>query len=567
MRRSLGCMAAVLASLASGAWLPSRAAGEAPAPAKLLPAGDASAAWVLRLTTRPDAYDLVAKPAGGEWQWVAHALQGRPVTAAALGDQLHVLLADREYVIFDLDSGRSAPGIRPNHPRWPDTATVLAACPSGPIAGVTGARTIIVVLSTPVPASRPAASRPATTSGPATTSASAPARAGESLAIFCLQGGRWTFLDDVPAPAGKVLAASLDGQLYLLLCPPGAAQILVRDRTGAWLPPRALPDLLPAGYEPLAFAAVKDSLLLARRHKDPAATRPAADEVSLLTIEKDLRVSVASPVSLPPGQPMGEGVQALPFAEGLALIWPHAPAPVFVRCAPTAAVTGVETIGLFAKAPNDGRGEQALAYAVYVLFALFIGCTFLRIRRGRVIFTLPMGVRPARLGRRVVAAIIDLLPFLFLGYALFPFPLPESGATPTEIREFLLKQPADLNAALFVIATWLVHGIYCVGMESQFGATLGKRIFGLRVVGAGGRQALFFEILYRAILRVVELALPGLVLGLACVLLTRYHQRFGDLLAQTAVVEGTPTPTFPQGQQQPPPLPPNNQDPPPPPPT
>ncbi|MCY2924041.1 MAG: RDD family protein, partial [Planctomycetota bacterium] len=117
-----------------------------------------------------------------------------------------------------------------------------------------------------------------------------------------------------------------------------------------------------------------------------------------------------------------------------------------------------------------------------------------------------------------------------------------------------------------VISTFALHGAYCLIMELQFGATLGKRLVGLRVVSVGGRKPQAYEVLYRTVLRVLELGtLVGLAMAIGGMLLTRYRQRIGDLLAQTAVVESSPIllpPPPPAGPPpvEPPPLPPPRPD-------
>lgn len=519
----------------------------------LLPAGDARGAWVIRQKV-PGKYDVVVKPAGEKWQRVASGFTGLPAAAVALDSQLHVLLSDGDYLTFDMETGKPTAGLSLNPLRWSARARILAACASGPLARVQGAQTIVAVLAAEpgarsVPASAPAATQP---------------RSSQGLALFALQGGRWTYLEDVPtpppAPGQHVLAACCEGQLYLLLFTPGqTTHMLVRDRSGTWLPPRDMRALLPPGTSPLALMSVRDSLLLARLEvNSPAATRPQTGEVSLIAIEKDLKASAPRTIALP-GQNVSSAVQAVGYANGLALVWPELPAPRFAPCDPIGRVQNVETIDAFAQVPDDGQAAEAWKYFLYFLFALFLLCTFLRMRQPRVLFSLPPGVRPARLPRRALACLIDLIPFSILGYELFPFPLPEGTIGPAEFVEFMNHQVADLNATLAVISTFALHGAYCLAMETHFGATLGKRLFGLRVVGPGGQKVKFYEVLYRTILRVLELGTVGLIMAIACILMTRYRQRAGDLLAQTAVVEGAPTPS-----PTPPPLPPDTTGTPPP---
>ena len=553
MKRTTACLWAIVPMLWALALVPARAAAD------VLPAGDAKGAWVIRQGPQeaPASYDVAAKAAGEKWKWVARGLLGTPVAAVALDGQLHVLLTGRDYVIFDRDADRPVVGLQPNHPRWPDSAAVVSACPAGPLAGVQAARTIILVLATTVPPPRAASgSRPAATA-PAPASRATIAPAPETLVLFCLQGGRWTCLDDVPVPAGaddrQVLAACLDGQLYLLFHGPRPAQMLVRDRTGTWLPPRAMPDLLPPGSMPLALTTAKDSLLLVLRHDAQGASRAAAVEISLVTVEKDLKTSPAAPIP-PEISHARAGVRAIAYADGVALVWPQVPAPGFASCDPNARVNAVETIDLFAQAPADDRAKQLVAYFFYALLAAAMVGVLLQMRTPRTPFLLPMRLRPARILRRMAACLIDLLPFTFLTANLFPFAEPDWPDTQQETLEFLRRIAEDPNIVLATVAALGMHAIYTCLLEARFGTTLGKRLMGLWVVAQDGRRPRLHQTLLRAVMRILETSAPGgLPIAIACLLFTRYRQRVGDLLARTAVVEYLPqTPAPPTSPPTPP---------------
>ena len=79
--------------------------------------------------------------------------------------------------------------------------------------------------------------------------------------------------------------------------------------------------------------------------------------------------------------------------------------------------------------------------------------------------------------------------------------------------------------AYFILLEWLWNG-----------QTLGKRLFGLRVINEDGSPARFFAVFVRNLVRVVDF-LPGLYgLGLVCIVLSSRSQRLGDLAAGTFVV-------------------------------
>jgi uncharacterized RDD family membrane protein YckC len=86
---------------------------------------------------------------------------------------------------------------------------------------------------------------------------------------------------------------------------------------------------------------------------------------------------------------------------------------------------------------------------------------------------------------------------------------------------------------------WLVALVaYFVVFEALWGRTLGKLITGTVVIDRDGRAPGFAKAIARTVLRLVEvnpLLIGGLPAGIA-LLVTKRHQRMGDLLAGTYVV-------------------------------
>jgi uncharacterized RDD family membrane protein YckC len=132
------------------------------------------------------------------------------------------------------------------------------------------------------------------------------------------------------------------------------------------------------------------------------------------------------------------------------------------------------------------------------------------------------------LGRRVGAGLVDLLVafiiFLGLGAAL-------GGATDEGSRVGVQVQ--GLDAVLVFGVILLYHG----ALEALTGQTIGKRVFGLRVVRAdGGGKPGTGQIALRTILRLVD-GLGAYLLGLVVVIATgKRRARLGDLAGRTAVV-------------------------------
>ncbi len=95
----------------------------------------------------------------------------------------------------------------------------------------------------------------------------------------------------------------------------------------------------------------------------------------------------------------------------------------------------------------------------------------------------------------------------------------------------------DLGAGIlivFYLAAWLLYGMICEYYWS--GQTIGKWLFGLRVMDMAGLELRFYQVAVRNLIRAFDL-LPifGLV-GAITMLSNRRLQRLGDLAAGTIVV-------------------------------
>ena len=95
----------------------------------------------------------------------------------------------------------------------------------------------------------------------------------------------------------------------------------------------------------------------------------------------------------------------------------------------------------------------------------------------------------------------------------------------------------DLAGAVAMLSVFVINITYGIVLEWAWrGQTLGKRVLRLRVVDQAGLHLTFSQVVLRNLLRAVD-ALPALYLlgGTVC-FLTRYHQRLGDLAANTVVM-------------------------------
>ena len=110
-------------------------------------------------------------------------------------------------------------------------------------------------------------------------------------------------------------------------------------------------------------------------------------------------------------------------------------------------------------------------------------------------------------------------------------------------------------AALASLAIFVVYGFV---MELRYGATLGKLLLKMRVVGEGGQKADLREVSLRNLWKIIEMFLPPRLPLLPLVILfNRNRQRVGDWLARTAVVDARlipsplPIPDQPAGPDEP----------------
>ena len=138
----------------------------------------------------------------------------------------------------------------------------------------------------------------------------------------------------------------------------------------------------------------------------------------------------------------------------------------------------------------------------------------------------------AGLRGRFLALLVDGLLFC----ALF-FPITRM------VKGVWIMAPGDHRWAygLFItdplcIAFLIVMLLYFVFLEGLFGATLGKWIAGLRVVGRDGGRPGLFRSAVRNVLRLVD-GLPALsILGIVLILRSPEKARFGDRVAGTRVI-------------------------------
>lgn len=140
--------------------------------------------------------------------------------------------------------------------------------------------------------------------------------------------------------------------------------------------------------------------------------------------------------------------------------------------------------------------------------------------------------------KRALAWLVDGLPFA----ALFAFALRLAldrlpHAAPLDLAATLDlagTEIAGITGPIFA-GTLILFAVYHLLAHGMSGATLGKRLLGIRVVGRDGQRPGLGRAGVRAALAAVSLLLLGL--GVLLALFTRSGRALHDLLARTWVVE------------------------------
>jgi uncharacterized RDD family membrane protein YckC len=109
-------------------------------------------------------------------------------------------------------------------------------------------------------------------------------------------------------------------------------------------------------------------------------------------------------------------------------------------------------------------------------------------------------------------------------------------AVSTVIR-FVALVSEDFSGFLGIVAYFVLSTGYAITLEWVWrGQTIGKRLFGLRVMDAAGLRLTFSQVAIRNLLRAADM-LPSLYLvGGITALVTQHHQRLGDIAANTVVI-------------------------------
>lgn len=537
---------------------------------RLLLTGSDDGVWLVRVDEAKRVFDIALRKKDGDWKWLNQKLTGRPVKAVAGEGKLHVMFTSPlGQLVFD-ETGTDAPALKPEVAGWPDNAAPLAMC-QWQEAG--SGQNIGILAVVPSPAGKPTT----TTSAPATGPSSAPARPGlhtlparsatapsarglrtVDLGIFLRLGPQWENVANLfgvtIGDSGRVLATTDRGRVYLMISDPGRGP----NRLVEWYYSQnegvyRWRDIPLAGSlaadAPLAMVTIAKRVVVVL-----AGSADTDGQRQIVLAEMSREDSSFSTQTMLRGEkpatwPVGTLPEVTRMGDQLALLWQDPNGLAFGKCGPRMGqlIREEGTVDVFEHAPAGNAAQELITNFVWVVMVSVFAAMVLLRPRGVApeMFVLPPAVKTGHLGKRLLAGVIDLgLCYFIVGliYTMSPFAMSEQEMTDL-LNRMWAGSPVDLpiDFAIMIIATLLAFAAYSAVMEIRTSATLGKMLMRLRVVGTNAKPADLRQCVIRNLTKIVELVsmmtLVLLPLVPMIVILTRYNQRIGDLLARTAVVD------------------------------
>lgn len=132
----------------------------------------------------------------------------------------------------------------------------------------------------------------------------------------------------------------------------------------------------------------------------------------------------------------------------------------------------------------------------------------------------------AGVGLRIVAFIIDSLIIMCMASVIF-------GVL------YLITEKMSLNVGIWLnILLLMPFLLYNLLMELFFsGQSMGKMLFGIKVVKNDGSPLTFIDCFIRWVLRLIDIHISSGGIAVYSILFTEKHQRIGDLAAGTLVIK------------------------------
>jgi uncharacterized RDD family membrane protein YckC len=521
--------------------LPAAAQISQPAAAPVLLAGNAEGVWLVQPGQVDDKGEnpglrLYYRQLGkAQWKRIARNIAGEPSRAVAVGEDLFLLFAGGKCVRVD-QAGESnlchsLPG------------KLLGVCELHKVGRFHGPSLLAMV---EVDASAPQLSTaPASESQPSSKPAAQP-----SVGLY-LYAGEWTELARLPASmttqAVRAMATSA-GAIWMLTAEQDGEKLTriypLAAEGESSIPRAAIPG------QPSTFIGLDGALAVLTADQPAAgASRPATFGANLSLYKIADGSQESYPVladSEPVTWPVTAELHVTQLGEQLAMAWRAEGKLRFALTSRTGAMGPAEDLDeALATLPDTETAQLVIEYFLLSVVALTIITIFaLRPRVGPKPFSLPEHMKTAHLIKRVLAALVDYLPFLMATTAIL---MPRMDLVEAEtLFQDAKTLPPEL--AIRALYAWLVSvglfSFYAFLMEYRYGATLGKMLLKLRAIGDDGLKLGLREALLRNLLKIIELSMFSSMqmmwfFGLIFLIpiITKYHQRLGDVIARTTVID------------------------------
>ncbi len=499
-------------------------------PAPLLLVGDGERLVLIRSSATENAHDITIKPLHGDWKWIHKQVDGKVIAAAITDNQLHVLVHDPfGYLIYNLPR-EAVLGSNPDDPqRWSVDTAPIALCEATGLHTKEGPRpTVLAVVPRVIGASSPENRHTREV----------------LIGVFANTEGSFAHVSECPIPLGlgsegRLFAQTVGGSLFVLICErTNKGARLVEFADGKWV------EIPLKGWaretQVVGMLVVRDKLIVITSVPKPggAGEEPPVHQLHLGLYEPDAQVFSFGPLTIEGSQFEWIGKQLplpAPLGERIALLFPDEDAFAFTTCEQTGRGLPLVATEPFDTSPDAKTGIQVLETFHWVVMVVILAAMFLlRPRTPPKAFVLPATMHPANPIKRLLAAMIDFLPWSLIGVAVFQV----EPASLETLREMSPDEVLSVNRAGAYVFMLLAYTAYSIVMERRFKATVGKMIFKLRVVADNGLTPGLREIVLRNLVRLVELSFPlGLPILLLIPLFNRNRQRLGDWMARTAVID------------------------------
>lgn len=512
------------------------ALGDAPPGHDLLAASFANRVWLAQvgppedpgLAGSSEATRLQVRAAGTGDSWVAlPPVAGRAVSLGRYGNDLAVLLQSGDWVLVSADDRSIRVGPPP-----PDPIHLMALAGDDGAVWAVASATGEAIARLSKPATQPATTQ--STSAPAAPGAERPSAIPSMVAatmpmphpvLIKLGPTGWVLAarlpEDLPLTPGQLSLSVIDGSPSLAyVSSERQVHILRIDASGSSHEVGAL------GFDQ---PVVDFNLLDTPRGTLLWVGKPKGAGVLVSGTKFENRTELA----LDPKAPPAESRTATVAAERIRVLWRDDKGKAYEQAYDFdgSPVGNVTTIGPAADWQGESQWTGILVLAAFLAFAAAA------VRRNGGGATATADAAEAKLPlasitSRISAGLIDLTPFII---ALVLVRRQTAG------MHALNAETAKHLAIVFSIGL----GIYLLHVtvaELITGTSIGKFLFGLRVVDLQGGKAKPSALLLRNALRVIDL----LFLPLALLVLSPLRQRLGDLMAGTVVITKRKEPDNPE---------------------